>query len=62
MTYTGELRRGAEAGTAEGELRDELGARIVFTGHRRPDGSYALTGSLGEMPGWLRVPLLDDTT
>ena len=60
--WTGTLRRGAEANTVEGVLRDSWGWAVTLTGTRQDDGSYVLTGTLGEPPASLRVPLLDDAT
>ena len=57
--WTGTMRRGKEAGTVTGELRDEWGWVVTLHGTHAPDGSYTLTGTLGKPPSTLRVVGID---
>lgn len=56
--YTGYLRK--ENGAVVGQLADTWGWIITLTATPSPEGGYVLTGTLGEIPPSLRVPLLDD--
>lgn len=58
--YKGELRKGDAPGTVVGVLLDKFQWKIHLHGTRNPDGSYTLTGTLGETPPALRIPMLDD--
>lgn len=57
-TYTGTLTKGAAPNTVELVLRDVFGWEIRGTGQRQPDGSYALSATVGD-PGFLRLPAID---
>lgn len=62
MSYTGELRNVSTNPKIEdirGRLVDEWGWAITLTAEQQDDGSYKLTGSLGEPPDCLRVPAID---
>jgi hypothetical protein len=55
--WTGFIRRSADG--ISGELRDEWGWVVRLRGTRQPDGSYALTGTLGDPPAALRIGAID---
>ena len=60
--YTGELRNLSNNPKIEdirGSLKDEWGWVITLKAEAQPDGSYKLTGILGEPPDCLRVPAID---
>lgn len=57
--YRGYIRRGIEGETIVGELVDQWGWRIELFGTRAADGSYTLTGRLGEVPDAFRIPAID---
>lgn len=57
--YTGSIRRGFEDGIIVGTLRDQWGWTIELYGTRAADGSYTLTGRLGEVPAAFRIPAID---
>lgn len=59
--YTGTLRRGTEPGTIVGSIFDAWNWEITLHGVRQEDGSYKLTGDLGETPPSLRLPVLGET-
>jgi hypothetical protein len=56
-TWTGFIRRCPDG--IEGELRDPWGWRLSLHGVRQPDGTYSLTGALGDPPPSLRIPQID---
>lgn len=57
--YRGTLRRGEQDGTIVGTLKDTWGWTIGLFGTRNNDGSYTLTGRLGEVPAAFRVEAID---
>ena len=57
--WRGELRKGDAPGTIVGRMSDKWGWCVAIHGERQADGSYALTGTLGEPPACLRVPAID---
>ena len=59
--WTGWLKRGDAPGTVTGELVDSWGWKIHITGTLdKENGGYVLTGTTGEVPEALRVPIVDD--
>jgi hypothetical protein len=55
--WTGELRKGQQPDTVEGELIDAWGWRVSIRGVRQPGGKYALTGTIdGQVPIGLQQP------
>lgn len=58
--WRGELRKGEQPNTIEGELIDVWGWRVVLHGTRQEGGRYALTGTLGgQVPKALQQPAID---
>ena len=56
--WTGELHKGSEPNTIEGELIDAWGWRVELRGVRQAGGRYALTGTLGgQVPRTLQQPV-----
>ena len=61
VIWTGRLTRGDAPGTVVGFLADTWNWKIHITGTLdRENGGYVLTGTTGEVPEALRVPLVDD--
>ena len=59
--WTGWLKRGETQGTVVGELKDSWNWVIHITGTLdKEHGGYVLTGTTGEVPEALRVPIVDD--
>ena len=59
--WTGWLKRGDEAGTVVGELKDSWGWPIEITGRLDKDaGGYVLEGRTGTIPESMAVPIVDD--
>ena len=61
--YAGFLRRSNDGNGIVGEIRDPWGWCITLTGmpgERDGARGYVLTGTLGEPPAALRIPLIDD--
>lgn len=62
MSYSGELRNLSKDPKIEdirGQIRDSWGWVITLKAEAQDDGSYKLTGVLGEPPDCLRVPAID---
>jgi hypothetical protein len=61
VAFTGQLKRGDAEGTIVGTLTEQpWGWTINIVGTRNDSGGYSLTGTLGDPPKSLRVPLIDD--
>lgn len=61
IIWTGWLKRGEQAGTVVGELKDTWGWPIEIKGTLdKENGGYVLTGTTGTVPDALRVPIVDD--
>ncbi len=57
--YTGFIRKDQKTGTIVGRLVDNWGWTITLAATPDPAGGYTLTGTLGDVPDALRIPLVD---